>query len=359
MPELRKDYFTRKLVIVSPERTKRPFEFKDRKEGEDSDDRKDSTGKAQKLCPFCPGNEEMTPPAELVLVTKENSLLKLSDSETDRVKDWSVRYFPNRYPAVSPDSEVKYSDVPLQGEPAFGYHHVMVVTPQHSATFSSIPVEQWIDVLATLQDRVRWLYSKKTVGYVSVFINNGAEAGASFSHPHLQTLTLTKLPPVIEEEAECMHASMSELGVCAMCKVISLESTGPRQILSTDNFVSFAPWASTHAYEFWIFPKRHETSFLKVSQREIQDLATMLRSTLGALDAVLGNPSFNVAFHISSEKKTTKQIHWHIEVYPQVVKWAGLEKGSGVFINPVQPEQAAEALGAAARKQLAGLIGIT
>ncbi len=352
MPELRKDYFSRKLVIISPERTKRPFEFKDRTL-EASNQRSSS-----KECPFCPGNEEMTPPAELVLVTKENSLLKLADSETDRVKDWSVRYFPNKYPAVSPDSEVKYSDIPLQGEPAFGYHHVMVATPRHEDKFSSLPMEQWISILATLQDRIRWLYSKKTVGYVSVFVNNGADAGASFSHPHLQTVTLTKLPPAIEEEAEAMHSSMTELGMCPMCKVVSIESTGPRQILSTENFIAFAPWAPTHAYEFWIFPKRHESSFLKVSQKEIQDLATMLRSTLGALDTVLNDPAFNIAFHISSEKKTTKQIHWHIEIYPQVVKWAGLEQGSGVFINPVPPEQAAQALSSAARKQLAELIGI-
>ena len=355
MPELRKDYFTRKLVIVSPERTMRPFEFKNRNSSKDEEQRRITP----KECPFCPGNESMTPPAELVLVTRENSLLKLSDSEGDRVKDWSVRYFPNRYPAVSPDSEVKYSDVPLQGEPAFGYHHVMVVTPDHSATFSSLPVEQWIDILATLQDRIRWLYSKKTVGYVSVFVNSGSEAGASFSHPHLQTVTLTKLPPSIEEEAESVHESMSELGMCPMCKVIGIEISGPRQILSTENFVAFAPWASTHAYEFWIFPKRHESSFLKVSQKEIQDLATMLRSTLGALSTVLHEPAFNMGFHISSEKKTTKQIHWHIEVYPQVIKWAGLEKGSGVFINPVPPESAAETLAAASRKVLAELIGIT
>ena len=350
MPELRKDYFTRKLVIVSPVRTKRPFEFKERDAQET---------KPPSECPFCPGNEEMTTPAELVLVTKDDSLLKLSDSENEWVRDWSVRYFPNKFPAVSPDSEVNYSDFPLQVEPAFGYHHVMVLTPKHDATFSTIPSEQWTMILATLQDRIRWLYSKKTVGYVSVFINNGAEAGASFSHPHLQTITLTKLPPFIEEEAESVHTSLTELGVCPMCKVIGIEATGPRQILSTENFVAFAPWASTHAYEFWIFPKRHETSFLKVSQKEIQDLSTMLRSTLGALGAVLGDPAFNLAFHISSEKKTTKQIHWHIEVYPQVIKWAGLEKGSGVYVNPIPPEDAAKQLGAAARKQMAGLIGIT
>ncbi len=355
MPELRKDYFTRRLVVVSPDRIKRPMELTLKKEAKD----KDSKTAQSKQCPFCPGNEQMTPPAELVLVAKENTLLKLADSDAERIDNWSVRYFPNKFPAVSIDSEVKYSDPPMQSEPAFGYHHVMIVTPNHSTTFFTLPVEQWIDVLATVQDRVRWLYSKKTVGYVSVFVNSGAEAGASFSHPHLQTVTLTRLPPVIEEEAEAMHREIAELGVCPMCKVLSLETNGKRQILTTDNFVAFAPWASTHAYEYWIFPKHHETSFLKVSQKEIRDLATILRATLGALGHVLSDPSFNIAFHISSEKKTTKQIHWHIEVYPQIVKWAGLELGSGVYVNPVSPESAAEVLGSASRKELAQIIGVT
>ena len=350
MPELRKDYFTRRLVLVSPERTNRPSDFVSKEKLKTL---------PQKDCPFCPGNEEKTPLAELVLVSRENTLLKLSDSENERVSNWSVRYFQNKYPAVSPDSEVKYSDPPLQAEPAFGHHHVMIVTPKHDATYFDLPVEQWIDVLATVQDRVRWLYSKKTVSYVSVFVNSGSEAGASFSHPHLQTLTLTRLPPLIEEEAETMHQDMAELSTCSMCKVLSLETNGPRQILQTENFVAFAPWASTHAFEFWIFPKRHETSLLTVSQKEITDLSTMLRATLGALGHTLSNPAFNMAFHTSSEKKTTKQIHWHIEVYPQVVKWAGLEKGYGVYVNPVAPEVAAQELASAARRQLAAVIGIS
>ncbi len=350
MPELRKDYFTKRLVLVSAQRANRPITLAAPKYTLTTD---------RNSCPFCPGKEEMTPPADLVLVSRDNTLLKLSDSEEERTSGWSVRYFANSFPAVVPEPDSKYSDYPLQGEPAFGYHHVMVVTPEHSATFGKLPVEQWIDILATLQDRVRWLYSKKTVGYVSVFVNNGYEAGATISHPHLQTLTLSKLPPAIEEEAEAMHDSMTELGVCPMCKVVNVESTSARSILSTESFLAFAPWASTHAYEFWIFPKRHETSFLKVSQKEIQDLATMLRSTLGGLDLALSNPPYNIAFHISSEKKTTKQIHWHIEVYPQIVKWAGLELGSGVCINPIPPETAAQIIGAAARKELAQLIGIT
>jgi UDPglucose--hexose-1-phosphate uridylyltransferase len=333
---------------------KRPSEFLDREV-----DRIDSNRPSRdESCPFCPGNEEMTPPAELVLVSKEDSLLKLADSENERISDWTVRCFPNKYPAVSQDSEQKFSDPPLQSEPALGYHHVLILTPDHSATFRTIPSNQWVDILATLQDRIRWLYSKKAVGYVAAFVNNGKEAGASFAHPHMQTVTLTRLPPLIEEEAAAMHETITELSICPMCKVLNIESNGPRKILSTDYFTAFAPWAPTNAYEFWIFPKRHETSFLKVSQKEIQDLALMLKSTMGALGATLADPPFNMAFHTSSEKKATKQIHWHIEVYPQIVKWAGLEKGNGVFINPVPPEEAAQILAAAARRELAQIVGI-
>ena len=349
MHELRKDYFTRRVVLISTERQDRPNEYV-QKLGIISD---------EKSCPFCPGNEEMTPPADLVLVSKENTLLKLSDSENERVHDWTVRFFPNSLPAVVPESDARFTDYPLQGEPALGYHHVMVLSPKHTDLLCKLPVEQWTDILATLQDRVRWLYSKKTVGYVSVFVNSGYEAGASFSHPHLQTITLTRLPPIIEEEAQAMHDHMIELGVCPMCKVVNLELNSERAIHSTENFLAFAPWASSNAFEFWIFPKKHETSFLKVSQKEIQDLSLMLRSTLGALNASMKNPAYNIAFHISSEKKTTKQIHWHIEVYPQIIKWAGMERGNGVFINPVSPESAAEILGKAARKELAELIGVT
>ena len=340
-------------MLISSERIKRPSEF-EKASGSNLLNKSEPSS-----CPFCPGNEEKTPPADLVLVSKQDTLLKLADSENERIKDWTVRYFPNKYPAVSLESEVKYTDSPLQSEPGFGYHHVMVLTPKHSDTFFNLPVEQWTDILATLQDRIRWLYSRKAVGYVSVFVNNGFEAGASFAHPHLQTITLTKLPPVIEEEAQAVHSSMIELSVCPMCKVLNVESNGERKVLSTENFTAFCPWAPTSAFEFWIFPKKHETSFLKVSQKEIRDLAMILRATMGALGSVLNDPSFNLVFHISSEKKTTKQIHWHIEVYPQVTKWAGLEKGSGVYINPFPPEQAALLLGAAARKELAEIIGIS
>jgi UDPglucose--hexose-1-phosphate uridylyltransferase len=115
---------------------------------------------------------------------------------------------------------------------------------------------------------------------------------------------------------------------------------------------------STTAYEFWIYPKRHMTSLLKLSQKEMMDLALMLRSTLGGMARALDTQTFVMVLHSSSEKKTTKQIHWHIEVYPRRVQLSGLELGGGIFASDVPPEAAAQLLGASARKELAQLVGI-
>ena len=347
MGELRKDYFTERLVIVSAERSKRISELKEEEQPLKSE------------CPFCPGNERMTPPADLVLVEREGTLLKLTDSEFEVHPNWSVRVFPQAASSVSLNPPSTYSDSPLYSEPAYGYHYIVVATPNHEESFSKMSVDQWMNVLATTQDKMRWLYSQKRVSYVAVFVNNGRDAGASIPHPHLQLLTLPRLPPLVEEEATAVQKSMYELGICPMCSVVGAELGGPRQILATDSFVSFSPWAPTHAFEFWIFPKRHQTSFLKVAQKEIRDLALMLRSTLGGLSRALNEPAFSMVFHTSPEKKTTKQLHWHIEVYPQLTRWSGLEKGAGVYINQIPPEQAAEVLGMNARKELASLIGIS
>jgi UDPglucose--hexose-1-phosphate uridylyltransferase len=345
MVEIRKDYFTDKLSVVTLDRGSRsqlrPFT--------------DTAGK----CPFCPGNEEMTPQADLVLVKMGETLVKQSDSEGDPVRGWVVRVFPDRFAIVTPNAAPSYGEPPHYSEPAIGYHYIMVATPKHDATFAKIDTDQWTNILATVQDKTRWLYAQRGVGYVAIFINQGRAAGAHVDHPHIQLVTIPRLPPTVEAEAATVQSSLNDLGVCPMCQVVASETGGPRQILSTEFFIAFAPWASSHAYEFWIYPKRHQTSLLKLSQKELMDLALILRATLGGMSKVLDDCAFNLVVHNSSEKKTTKQIHWHLEVYPRVSNWSGLELGSGVFLNEVSPEAAAEQLGAASRRELAHLVGIT
>ncbi|MGH9921707.1 MAG: galactose-1-phosphate uridylyltransferase [Nitrososphaerales archaeon] len=339
MAELRKDYVLDRFVIVPKNIVEKDI----------------SNGK----CPYCPGNEVMTHPAVLALVQKDGMLQRLSDTEENYVDDWCVRVFPSKEPAVTTSSETTYTDKPLYSEPAYGFHYVVVAAPEHNQKLSNISVDQWANVLVVIQDRVRWLYTQKSVTYVSIYMDYGKNAGSALDHPHMNLVTFSAIPPMIELEAEAAHRYINENGVCPMCNVINVESSGPRQVLATDSFLSFCPWAPTYPYEFWICPKRHLTLFSKITQKEISDLALILRATLGGLSKALKDVSFNLVFHLSPEKKNSRQLHWHIEVYPQLSTWSGLERGFGVYLNNVSPEYSAEVLGSAARKELAGLVGIT
>ena len=127
-----------------------------------------------------------------------------------------------------------------------------------------------------------------------------------------------------------------------MSQTINEEMSGPREILQTENFIAFCPWAPSYPYEFCIAPKKHSTYFSKITQKEINDMALMLRATLGGLSKTIKNVSYNLVFHLSPEKKNSRQIHWHIEIYPITKPWSGLERGYGIFLNDVSPEQAAK-----------------
>ncbi|HYZ94448.1 MAG TPA: galactose-1-phosphate uridylyltransferase [Nitrososphaeraceae archaeon] len=339
---LRKDYVLEKFVILP-----------------DSPEENIRSDSAYEKCPYCPGNESMTGPAVVSLVSKDGMLQRLSDSEGSIIEDWCVRVFQSQYPAVNTASQNNYTDKPLYSEPAYGYHQIVVASPDHRQDLSKISVEQWENVLLVIQERVRWLYTQKSVTYVSIYVDSGREAGTSYDHAHLNVVTFSTIPPIIELEAEGSHRYVNENGNCPSCNIISVELGGPRQILATDSFLAFSPWAPTYPYEFWIYPKRHTTAFSKIPQKEISDLALILRATIGGMSKGLNSPAFNLVFHLSPEKKNSRQIHWHIEVYPQTNKWSGLQRGFGIYVNAVSPESSAEVLGSACRKELAGLVGIT
>ena len=208
----------------------------------------------------------MTNPSMLSLVAKDGMLQRLQDSDDFFVKDWSVRVFESKNPAVSTSPENSYSDLPLYSEPAYGYHYIIVASSKHAETFATLDVEQWGNTLVVIQDRLRWLYTQKGVTYISIFINHGKNAGTVIDHPHVNMISFSNIPPVIEAEAEASHRFLNEKGVCPMCQVINTEMGGPRQILQTEGFVAFCPWAPSHPFEFWISPKKHTTVFSKISQ---------------------------------------------------------------------------------------------
>ncbi|MBA0909115.1 MAG: galactose-1-phosphate uridylyltransferase [Nitrosarchaeum sp.] len=337
MGDMRKDYLSERFMIVSK--------------------KTDKVADPKKL-PFALGNEAMTNPSVLSLVAKDGMLQRLQDSDDDHVKNWVIRVFESKNPIVSIDTENSYSERPQYSEPAYGYHYIIVASPNEKDTLATIEIDQWSNILVVVQDRLRWLYTQKGVTYVSIYADHGENAGSKNPHPHLNLLTFSTIPPIIEEEAEASAKTNNEKGVCPLCQTITVESGGPRQILQTEGFIAFCPWAPTTSYQFCISPKKHSTSFSKITQKEINDLSLILRSTLGGLSKTVKDVSYSLAFHLSPEKKNSRQIHWHIEVYPITQPWTGLERGYGIFHNELSPEQVAEKLGASCRKELANLVGI-
>ena len=330
MSKVRKDYFSESFVLFTNEK---PDKIKKLKKVVKKKD-----------CPYCPGNERITGPADLVLISKEGTLAKLADEDESFVKDWTVRVFLNKDAIVSPDEERIFSDYPQYSEPAIGYHYVVVLSQKHTIDVSEIDSEQWTNILTTVQDKSRWLYSQKHVSYVAVYMNHGVEAGAEIEHPHLQIVSLPTVPPVIEAEAKFMKKPLREKGICPMCVIVKEEESSKRIIGKTENFVTFAPWASKHPYEYWIFPRQHEVSFVKSTQKGISELSEVIHKSIESLTKTLGIVAFNLVVHSSPEKKTSKQIHWHIEIYPRIETKTGLEISSNIQVNKILPEEAAKKL---------------
>ena len=262
MGNVRKDHVAERFVIVNESKTK--------------------PSKSKKN-PFKLGNESMTNPSVLSLVLKDGMLQRLQDDEGDSVKNWTVRVVPAINPAVDIETENTYSEHPLYSEPAYGYHYNIIASPDETKTLATIDVEQWGYVLSVVQDRLRWLYTQKGVAYVAIYADSGKNSGTKVQHPHLHMMSFSTIPPKIEEEANSSHRILNEKGVYPMSQLVTSESGGPRQILQTEGFIALSPWAPSHPYEFWICPKKHATSFSKISQKEINDLALILRATLGGL----------------------------------------------------------------------------
>ena len=219
MGDMRKDYISERFMIVTKKR------------------RVTNMNKS----PFAPGNESMTNPSVLSLVAKNGMLQRLQDNEDSFVKNWLIRVFESKPPTVSTGVENDYSDKPFYSEPTYGYHYIIVASPNEKDTLATIDTEQWSHVLVSIQDRLRWLYTQKGVTYVSIYGDHGELAGNSNPHPHLNLLTFATIPPVIEKEAESFHRISNEKGVCPMCQTINEEISGPRQILQDRGLFCILP----------------------------------------------------------------------------------------------------------------------
>ena len=326
LPKLRQDPTTKEWVIFATERAKRPHDFVKHSPPPQAEGSKAT-------CPFCPGNEALTPP-EIFALRK------------DETSPWSVRVVSNKFAALVPGGTTDHRQVgslyrEMEG---VGAHEVIIETPAHDQTLALMPESQVVDVLRAYQQRYRSLREKSGAKLILIFRNHGESAGTSLVHPHSQLIATPVVPKDIRRKYEVATTYYDDTGKCLYCDLLKDEiALGDRIIIDTERFVVFHPFASKFPFETWIGPKRHQPSFGQVSEQDLPELAHVLKRTLLSLRKTLSDPDYNYIIHSAPVEDELKSYYlWHIQIIPRLTKVAGFELGSGMSINTVLPEETAK-----------------
>jgi len=326
MPELRHNTLTREWVIIATERAKRPEEFvKKRKE-------KKTILSHVPTCPFCPGNEKMTPPETYVVPDTTG---------------WRVRVMPNKFAALSYEGERRRS---MQGIrrtiTGVGIHEVIVETPDHSKTTALLEDAQVETIIRTYLNRFKFASQDPRIEQVTIFKNHGEQAGTSLEHPHSQIIAAPVITSQLRDRLINALKHFDEFGECIFCRVLEQElHEATRVVLETEHFVSFVQFAALTPFSMLIMPRRHMACFVEINDAEAADLARNLRRTLAKLYHGLDDPDFNYTIRTApTEYSGVKYYHWYLSIIPRLTKMAGFELGSGMFINVSLPEENASFL---------------
>ena len=328
MSRIRQDPTTKEWVIVASERARRPHDSRRPRPPRHAK-------AADPACPFCPGQEAATPP-ELMRIPAGDGT------------GWAVRVIANKFPVLDGRA------VPARREygPLFremdgaGHHEVIVETPVHDRKIARMVDAEVEAILRAYQARLHALARDPHLKLIIVFKNHGETAGTSLTHPHSQLVATPVAPAQIRRKYEVAIAHYDDTGRCLYCDLVEAELRARERIVwETDAFVVFEPFASRVPFETWIAPKRHQPSFARVSAEDLAALATVLRRTLAALDAELGDHDFNYVLHTAPTGDENKDYYlWHIQILPRLTTSAGFELGSGMFVTTVLPEESAAAL---------------
>ncbi|MFH1613147.1 MAG: galactose-1-phosphate uridylyltransferase [bacterium] len=336
MEELRKDPILGRWVIIATSRSRRPASFVFKKDEED----------LNKICPFCEGNENLTPP-EIYAIRNQNT--------APNTPNWQVRVIPNKYPALGIDGALVKKGVGLYDTmTGFGAHEVIIETPHHNKEMKDLSIDEIKTFISVLQYRIEDLYKDKRFRYALIFKNKGKEAGASLSHPHHQLIATPITPKRVREELEGAELYFRAKERCIFCDIIQEElNSGQRIVYENKDYVVFCPFASSFPFEIWILPKVHDIDFYASSvKNSIHSLAEVMKIVFMKIFLTLDDAQYNYVIHAAPNRFPRRDywhtigddFHWHIEIIPRLTKIAGFEWGTGFYINPTSPEDAAKAL---------------
>ena len=335
MPELRKDPVIGRWVIIATERAKRPDQFGVQPQESE-----------EKVCPFCEGNESQTPP-EIYSIRQKNT--------SKNTPGWDLRVVPSIAPFLRIEGELD-----RRGKGVYdlmngvGAHEVIIETNQHIANMSDLSEEQISKVLACYSDRITDLEKDKRFKYALLFKNYSWAAGAgNIKHSRSQLIATPVTPKRVKEELVGARQYYDYHERCVFCDLIRQElEDKSRIVLDIDGYIAITPFASRFPFEVWVLPKKHACDFTTLDPESRLSLAAVMKKVLAKLKNGLHDPAYNFVLHtapfrrqkVGYWKSIDYDYHWHIEIMPRLTRVAGFEWGTGFYICPLPPEDAAKFL---------------
>jgi len=305
-------------------------------------------------CHFCRGNENQTP-AEI---------LRLPEGA-----EWQMRVVRNLYPVFGDDRIQSDLNLGIHHViDGYGQHEVIIDHSNHGIQLCEMELSHIASLFGLYRDRMSRLYSANdSHRYVLVFKNFGPAAGGSIAHTHSQIIAMPVIPANVELELAGSLSHYREFGRCIFCTLIDETLTYEGTVYDRvsgelrkrieveryivergDSFVAVKPFASRFAWEIHILPRQHGHDYRSISDPECLDLAGVVRRVMLRLQAVLGSVQYNYFLHSAPGLLETPEwassFHWHLEICPRTTVPNGFELGSGLAINTVSPEKAAEQL---------------
>ena len=337
MSELRKDPVVDRWVIIAADRGRRPT---------DSVAQEPTPGGAS--CPLCEGNERMTP-GEIWAIRPENT----SPNEPG----WDVRVVPNKYPALRVEGEPERRGIGMfDTMNGVGAHEVVNESPDHYWRMGDGPPSKIQQVLLAYQSRLADLYRDERLRYCVIFRNYGAEAGATLTHPHSQIMAVPVVPRRVKSKLIAARDYYRLKERCIFCDIVDNElALNERVFFANDRFVAIAPFASRFPFELAVYPRQHSHDLTDLDEPGREALADVLHRCLAYLRPALGSPSYNFVLNVAPNAvprpgrpeywdTLALDYHWHIEILPRLSGVSGFEWGTGFYVNPVAPEDAARFL---------------
>jgi UDPglucose--hexose-1-phosphate uridylyltransferase len=326
--EIRRDPITGRSVVID----RAPFRRRD-----DFDLEPARLADMPSACPLCEGHEADAGPE--ILAWREGS--------PANAPGWSVRVVANRNPMLRIEGGME-----VRGQGSFetrdglGAHEVIVETPLHDQALHVLDPDRLWRVLWAWRTRLQDLRQDSRFTSVVIFKNHGRAAGARLDHAHSQLVAYPIVPPAVMEKMQCGARHFEHTKRCMFCDVIATEQQDGRRIIcDNDAIVAIAPFAARVPFETWLLPRDHAPRFEEASDRSLEGLAATMRKVMAGIDWALERPAYNLVLHSAPlTGEADRAFHWHLEILPRVTRYSGLEWGSGMFRNPVSPEEAAGVL---------------